>query len=233
MFKILFLCCYLLTFLKEKDKIFFTMSDKGNRTVFTEEADYKVKMNVLLNDTSTYIQLTENLLNKLQTKTSKILRNSNDNDFLETKYNVCALTLADTMIAKGYGLVKLHKENHPVRHIISLANSPTYKLASVLYNDLKKEFPKPRSHINNSREFVSKIKGSKLNNDIFISLDVSSLFTNVTCELVIKSLEKRAHLIRRKCKIPIDEIVRCTRFLFENTVFVFYLYKLISNNIRF
>ena len=139
-------------------------------------------MNVLLNDTATYIQLTENPLNKLQTKTSKILRDLNDNDFFETKYNVRALTHTDTMLAKKYGLVKLHKENRPVRPIISLVNSPTYKLASVIYNDLKKAFPKPRSHINNSREFVSKIKGSKLNNDdIFISLDVSSLFTNVTC----------------------------------------------------
>ena len=43
----------------------------------------------------------------------------------------------------------------------------------------------------------------------------------MTCELLIKSLEKRAHSIRRKCKIPFDEIIRCTRFLFENTVFVF------------
>ena len=99
---------------------------------------------------------------------------------------------------------------------------PLDTLANLLYNDLKKAFPKPRSHINNSRQFVSKIKGSKLNNDdIFIFSDVSSLFTNVTCECVIKSLEKRADLIRRKCNIPFDEIIRCLRFLFENTVFVF------------
>ena len=50
---------------------------------------------------------------------------------------------------------------------------------------------------------------------------MSSLFTNFTCEHVIKSLEKRAHLIRRKCKISFDEIISCTRFLFENAVFVF------------
>ena len=78
---------------------------------------------------------------------------------------------------------------------------------------MKKSFPEPRSHINNSTEFVSEIKGSKLNNDdMFISLNVSSMFTNVTGELVIKGLEKRAHLIQRKCKIPFDEIIRCTRF---------------------
>ena len=103
------------------------MSDKSNRTICMEKAVYKEKINVLLNDTSTYIQLKENPLKKLQTKTSNILRDLNNNDFLETKYNVRALTLTDTMLAKGYGLVKLHKENHPVRPIIFLVNSRRFK----------------------------------------------------------------------------------------------------------
>ena len=209
-------------FLKEKNKIFFTMSDKGNRSVCIEKDVYKQKIGALLNDTSTYVQVKKNPLQKLQKETAKILQDLYNNEFLDEKYHERALTLTDTMLAKGYGLVKLLKENHSVRHFISLINSPTHKLASLLYNDLKKAIPKPRSHINNSRDFVSKIKGAKLNNsDMFTSLHVSSLFTNFTCELVIKSLEKRARLIQRKCKIPFDEIIRCTRFLFDNTFFVF------------
>ena len=38
---------------------------------------------------------------------------------------------------------------------------------------------------------------------------------------MIDSLEKIVNLIHRKCKIPFDEIIRCTCFLFDNTVFVF------------
>ena len=48
-------------FLKEKDKIFFTISDKGNRSVFMEKDIYK-EMCFLLNDTSTYVQLEKNPL---------------------------------------------------------------------------------------------------------------------------------------------------------------------------
>ena len=77
------------------------MSDKGNITVGMEKAVYKKKMNVFLNDTCTYIQLKENPLNKLQTITSKTLRDLNDNEILKTKYIVRALTLTDTMLAKG------------------------------------------------------------------------------------------------------------------------------------
>ena len=93
--------------------------------------------------------------------------------------------------------------------MINLSIYPRYKLASYLYNDLKNAIPLPKSHINNSFEFVSKIKRTTLtDDDTFISLDVFSLFTNVTCEKVIKSLQKRAHIIRKKCKIPFHEIIK-------------------------
>ena len=84
---------------------------------------------------------------------------------------------------------------------------------------MKNAIPLPKSQINNSFEFVSKYKGTTLTgDDIFISLDVVSLFANVICEQIIKSLKKRAHIIRKKCKIPFHKI---TKFLFDNTVFMF------------
>ena len=80
------------------------------------------------------------------------------------------------MLAKGYGLPKIHKEGFPVRPIISLINSPTYKLAKFLYQDLKEAFPLPASHVNNSFGFVSKVKKLKINpNDCLISLDATSM----------------------------------------------------------
>ena len=57
------------------------------------------------------------------------------------------------------------------------------------------------------------------NDHVLLSLDVSSLFTNVPCDLVLKSLERRCQLIHNK--IPFDKIINCTKFLFENTYFAF------------
>ena len=54
-----------------------------------------------------------------------------------------------------------------------------------------------------------------------LSLDVSSLFTNIPSKLVIERLEKRCLLIHQNCKIPFNEIVNCSKFLFENTFFSF------------
>ena len=52
-------------------------------------------------------------------------------------------------------------------------------------------------------------------------IDVSSLFTNVPCDLVLKSLDRRCQLIHNNCRIPFDEIINCTKCLFENTYFTF------------
>ncbi|XP_043478403.1 uncharacterized protein LOC122508871 [Leptopilina heterotoma] len=53
----------------------------------------------------------------------------------------------------------------------------------------------------------------------FLSLDVSSMFTNISCELVIQSLDRRIRSINQKCKIPFCDIIDCTKFVFNNTYF--------------
>ena len=39
--------------------------------------------------------------------------------------------------------------------------------------------------------------------------------------LVLKSLDWRCHLIHNNCRIPFDEIINCTKFIFENIYFSF------------
>ena len=54
-----------------------------------------------------------------------------------------------------------------------------------------------------------------------LSSDVCSLFTNIPNDLVCKNFDRRWTDIHSKCKIPFDEIVNITNFLFDNTYFVF------------
>ena len=70
-------------FLNDNPDIFFTKADKGNVTVCLKRSEYIIKMNNFLSDTSTYISIDKNPLRKLQEKTSKILKNLNDNEFLK------------------------------------------------------------------------------------------------------------------------------------------------------
>lgn len=91
------------------------------------------------------------------------------------------MATADIVLAKCYGLPKVHKTNFPMRSIISLFNSSTYLLAKYLYNDLNKNIQLPKSHLNNSFEHIEKINNFIIPDDyVLISLDVTSLFTNVS-----------------------------------------------------
>ena len=87
---------------------------------------------------------------------------------------------------------------------------------------MKDNLNTPISHINNSFELKEKIKDIIIDDDhVLLSLDVSSLFTSIQSKLVLESLEKRCLLIHQNCKIPFNEIVNCSKFLFENTFFSF------------
>ena len=148
----------------------------------------------------------------MQDNTHKVLKGLNDNNFLKHKFHNNQLTLTNIGLAKCYGLSKIHKIDLPFRPIISLINSPTHFLAKIIYHGLKEIIKVPNSHINNSFELKSKLTNVNILDDhVLISLDVSSLFTNIPCDLVLESLERRCHCIHKNCNIPFNEIINCTK----------------------
>ena len=200
-------------FLKNNPDIFFTNADKGNLTVCLKKSTYNTKMTDLLSNTSTYISITRNPLKKLQSSTSNILKRLNDNEFLKYKFHNNQLTLTNTVLTKCYDLPKIHKQHTPLRPIISLINSPTHFLAKILYDELKDSIKVPKSHLNDSLDLKRKLEDLIVDdNHVLLSLDVNSLFTNVPCDLVLKSLDRRCQLIHNNCRIPFDEIINCTKF---------------------
>ena len=50
---------------------------------------------------------------------------------------------------------------------------------------------------------------------------MSSLFTNIPCDLVIESLDRRISEIKKESFIPYDVIIDCAKFIFNNNYFVF------------
>lgn len=60
-------------FLKKHSELIVVSSDKGKATVIMLRHEYERKVTELLSDTSTYIILTSNPLNKLQTKNNKLV----------------------------------------------------------------------------------------------------------------------------------------------------------------
>ena len=161
-------------------------------------------------------------MERLQNSSSKILKRWNNKNWLDRKYKDIELTLTDTQMAKFYGLVKLHKQDHPLRPVVSLVNYPTERIAKQLYKVLYNCFPLPLSHIKNAEVLRKEIINLRVPEDhILLSLDVVSLYTNVSKRLVLASLKKRKSIIKSHSIISYNEIEKATQYLFDNIYFKF------------
>ncbi|XP_067208525.1 uncharacterized protein [Linepithema humile] len=172
-------------FLKDHLDILFMNADKGNMTVAIHKNTYLYKMNLLLSDESTYevvtVDPTRKIINGLKTH----LNRWRQKGFI-SKSIYLSLLSSDGTLPRAYGLPKVHKDNCPLRIIVSCINSPLYKLAMFLHNVLHNSIPKPDSHIKNSFQLIDMLKDKIIDDDTdLVSLDVVSLFTNVPSELAI------------------------------------------------
>ena len=171
------------SFLNNNPNIFFTLSDKTNATVCMYKDDYIKKALELLQDESTYrlIDKKKNILRCLQKSSSKLLKKWRNKKYI-SDFDI-NLTQTDTVLPKFYGLLKTHKFNNPLRPIVSLIGSPSYRIAKILSNVLTKGLPLPKSNVKNSFEMKSCLKNIKIpSGHSLISIDALSLFSNITLE---------------------------------------------------
>ena len=123
------------------------------------------------------------------------LRRKTGSTRLET--GVLNENLSNEMKSKGgqlpklCGLAKVHKESAPVRPVLSMPGSPYYKLAGKVTKWLSVI---PESKIScSTQKTVGQLKNAKLDPDeVMISFDVSSLYTNVP---VIEAIKDAANLL--------------------------------------
>ena len=148
-------------------------------TVIMNKSDYINKANTLIKDTETYQPLDTNPSKMTTNRINQKLKQLKDKDKLnETTYH--RIRPNDASTAKFYGLPKIHKESIPLRPIVSLPGSPTYKLSKHLAIILHPLVKTSTHTINNANAFLTNIKDLKLEPDeIMISFDVISLFTSI------------------------------------------------------
>ncbi|XP_067205235.1 uncharacterized protein [Linepithema humile] len=178
-------------------------------------------MNLLLSDESTYevvtVDPTRKIINGLKTH----LNRWRQKGFI-SKSIYLSLLSSDGTLPRAYGLPKVHKDNCPLRIIVSCINSPLYKLAMFLHNVLHNSIPKPDSHIKNSFQLIDMLKDKIIDDDTdLVSLDVVSLFTNVPSELAIAGIVNRWPIISNNTLFSMEEFISAIRFVLSSTFFTF------------
>lgn len=217
-------------FCKRNRQIMFVKSDKSNKTVIITRQMYSDKMFDLLDDPLVYKKVKRSLVPSQTLKNNCIIKNWFQEGYIseETfKY----LTVGSAQVAKVYGLVKLHKENHPMRPIVSALNTPYQKVAKFLSTILSNIIGKSEYHVRNSFEFFDFINDMEVPEGFaLISLDVKSMYTNIPCELALQCVENRWDEIEMHCTIPKDQFLHMLKTCITSTVFQFedVFYKQVS-----
>ena len=171
--------------LNSNKDIIILPADKGNATVLMNTTDYKDKLNSLL-DPGTYSTLQHDPTQKVLRKTNDLIKKSSIPQ--ETKQK---LRNTEAEAPRLYGLPKIHKDNIPLRPIVSAIGSPTYHLDKYLSGLLQPHIGQTSSFVKDSKHFVDKLKDIVIGpQDILVSFDVVSLFTNVPLQQALSHLQE-------------------------------------------
>jgi len=208
-------------FLKHNDELLVTKSDKGQVTVIMEKQTYLNKMKSALEDDSTYKCIKKDPLRALTNKTNNMLKSWLDGEIIDTfTYN--GLRCSNGNLPRCYGLPKIHKNGSPLRVVISSVGSPLYNTARYLHEILNTSIKKPASNIKDSWSFANKINKIKIDqSEVLMSLDVTSLFTNIPRELVEKGITNRWNEIQNFTKMNLSQFLYAIELVLSSAYFKF------------
>eukprot|EP00061_Rhincodon_typus_P001251 g14173.t1 len=111
----------------------------------------------------------------------------NSGDISKTDYQKMKSKGSNTLCFNG--LPKIHKPGVPLRPIVSLPGTPTYRLVKELQQNLKYLVDKTTHSIHSSHELLNIIKVIRIEEDeIMISFEVTALFTSINIDLAKETI---------------------------------------------
>ena len=207
--------------LKQDDSITILPADKGRASVVLNTDTYHDKMKTLI-ETGPYQLLNKDPTDRLSRKlTERLLSLKRSGHLSETVYN--KIKPRHKQPPRIYGQPKVHKPEIPLRPIVSCVNTFAYDLSAHLADILSPLTGKSDYTATNSSHFVSTISHERIQeNEVMVSFDVESLFTNVPIEGAVKAalckLENDPGLADRTNLTP-TQIADLLNFVLRSTYF--------------
>ena len=179
--------------LKKDPNIIITKFDKGKGVAILDKQEYDAKILDYLNGSGNFVKIAGDELKLLileEERITRVLKNGKEKGvFTEDEYK--NLKPQGTRAGKVFGLPKVHKDNVPIRPIISMLNTPGYKLGKWL-----QKYVKPLSlgkyGVKDTFEAVDKIKNVVLSAEsTIVSFDVKNFFPSVPIKKAIDLITEK------------------------------------------
>lgn len=210
-------------YLKEHPDLQVLQSDKGNVTVIMDKSQYIELSNGILNDLDYYRRLPRDPTTTIQTKGNTLIKKLVTSGHISQMQGK-SLYSYNSIPARFYGLPKVHKPVLSLRPIISSLNTPTSKISGYISEIISSylSVSRGRYYVEDSFSFSTFISEFQLPEDyVLISLDVVSLFTNISLELALSAIQHRWESISSHTTIPKEDFINIIRFLFNSNYFIF------------
>lgn len=199
-------------FLQQHKDIYIVPADKGNVTVAMHKKEYIEKMRDIMADRSTYRVLRNNPTTKLQTANDGFVKDLFQQKLI-SEYQRKVMTTYTANSPKIYGLPKIHKEGLPLRPICASMSVPSYELSKFLVQILKNLVEGSKYNVKNSSSFIQALTPVELDkDDIMVSFDVVSLFTNVPIRTVLEIIDKSWNHLKNHTQIKKSMFMEMLRF---------------------
>ncbi|XP_071149216.1 uncharacterized protein [Mytilus edulis] len=208
--------------LKSRDDIVIKQADKGSAVVVINKTDYIEEGNRQLSNTKFYKHLESDPTKEISKQINEVLSDMNSKKHIDDDTYDYLRSDETCTAGRFYLLPKLHKEGIPGRPIVSANGHPTEKISEFVDYHLRPHVRTMPSYIQDTTDYLKKMDSLNPlpNNTILVSMDVSSLYTNIPKNEGIVACEQVWN--NRKDKHPpTDCLVQLLRLVLENNNFVF------------
>jgi hypothetical protein len=162
--------------LRENDAM-ITLADKGNSLVILPTPQYESKIQdfISANDFQTRAR---DPMRAFQALIRKTVNNSKTLIPPDTKWKHVNMNPSAPSIK---GLIKIHKQNQPIRPVVNWQQAPAYKLARLFTQKIRQLSPLPNAHnVENTKDLIRKLHDTPILPQFTLaSLDISNMYTNI------------------------------------------------------
>jgi len=214
--------------LMNDDSIVIKKADKSNTIIIMNQEDYVKEVERQLNEEKYYQHIKEDpsmeIKSKISTCINEIAKNNNS---IYKEFDTFPLNIRTPQF---YILPKTHKNpdhnlplNYPGRPIISGCNSYTENLSKFIDSVLQPLMKSLPSYIKDTTDFIKKLKSipQLSDNSILVSLDVTSLYTNIPHTDGIEACKYFLDNNPNNSTLSSEDICKIIKLILENNYFQF------------